>query len=147
MHSSIVLTLTSVVKLQGRLARCKPPVSWRPLWKDLDQCWIVHFAKHSSLYPSLSLVHVSPLSFPNRLQKSIADRCLERMCIFFSVSHTDQHTHGFTETTVVVILAVHSATLSCSKDLLIPFIPMCFWMLYLVPLLFYGAFTSTSRCW
>ncbi len=83
--------LTSIIKLCGQLTRGKPLVSWRPLWKDLCQCWIVHFAKHSSPYASRSKAHVLPISFPNQTQKLIATFCLERMFIFFSVSYIDQH--------------------------------------------------------
>ncbi len=91
MHSSIILTLTSIIKLWGWLMWGKPPVSWSPLWKGLCQCWIIHFAKHFSLYTSHSKVHVSSISFPNRTQKLIAARCLERMSIF-SLFHSPINT-------------------------------------------------------
>ncbi len=95
-----MLTLTSVIELRGQLARGKPPVSWRPSLKDLCQCWITHFAKHFSPYASCNKAHVSSISFPNQIEKSIAAYCLERMTIF-SLFHTNQHTLGFTETTLV----------------------------------------------
>ncbi len=70
-----------------RPARGKPPVSWHPLRKDLCQCWIIRFTKHSSPYASRSKAQISPISFPNQTQKSVTARCLERMHIF-SLFHT-----------------------------------------------------------
>ncbi len=141
MHSSIVLTLTSIIELQVRLVRGKPPVSWHSSQKDLCQWWIVRFAKHSSPYTSRSKAHVSPISFPNWTQKSIAARCLERISFFFFfffVSQTYRHTHEFTKTTVVVTLTLHGVVLSHSKDVLFPYMSIWFRTLYLISLLYYG---------
>ncbi len=69
--------------------------SWHPSQKDLCQCWIVCFSKHSSPYASRSKAHLSPMSFPNQIQKLIAP-VVWNYCPFFSVSYTDQHTRGFT---------------------------------------------------
>ncbi len=91
MHSSIVLTLTSVIKLLGILVRSKSQVSWRPSRKDLCQRWIVRFAKHFSLYTSHSKAHISPISFPKSTQKSITTICWNE-CSFFSLFHTPINT-------------------------------------------------------
>ncbi len=65
---------------------------------------------------------------------------------FFSVSYTDEHLCGFTETIIVIILAVYGAALSRSKDILFPYLLMCFQTLYLITLILFSAFTSTSHC-
>ncbi len=97
-----MLTLTSVIKLWGRLACGKPLVSWHPLWKDLCQSWIVCFVKHSLPYAW----HLSLTEHKNRPPPIVWNECP----LFFSISRTNQHTRGFNKTTAVVILAVHGAT-------------------------------------
>ncbi len=85
--------------------------------------------------------YLSLTKYKNRSPPVVWNECP----YFFSSSHADQHTCGFTETTIVVIPVVDDAVLSCSKNILFPYTPMCCRMLYLIPFLFYGAFASMSR--
>ncbi len=89
MHSSIVLMLTSVIKLGNRLAHGKPSASWHPSWKDLCQCWIDRFAKHSSPYLmplAVKLMFYRYLSLTEHENQS--PPVVWNECPFFSLFHT-----------------------------------------------------------
>ncbi len=106
----------------------KPPVSGCPSQKDLCQCWIVHFTKHSSTYASRNKAHVSPISFSNWTQKLIAAHCLEHYVYFFlCFTHQSTHTwiyrdycHRYTHRTQCRPVSFERYIFPCT--------PMCFQM-------------------
>ncbi len=76
--------LTSVIKRRGWPAHSKPPVSWCPSWKNLCQCWIVCFAKHSSLY---AYRYLSLTKHKNQSPPVVWNECPFFLCLTHRLTH------------------------------------------------------------